>query len=142
MRVCSIDGCGRTFMARGFCHNHWRQWKKHGDPLRRDLSVPPYHPPGPLHPRWKGASAGYAPVHRRIQRRKGKAGNRSCFHCGERAAEWAYDHADPDELIGDNHGRECAYSTDADHYIPLCISCHRTFDKAHALRAAADVGGC
>ena len=33
MRVCSIAGCGRQQIARGFCHSHWRRWRRYGDPL-------------------------------------------------------------------------------------------------------------
>lgn len=29
---CSIDGCGRTTIARGWCTRHWQRWRKHGDP--------------------------------------------------------------------------------------------------------------
>lgn len=33
IRICSIDGCSNKFVARGFCDNHYRLWKRHGDPL-------------------------------------------------------------------------------------------------------------
>lgn len=32
-RLCSIDGCGRSHDAQGFCTAHWKRWRKHGDPL-------------------------------------------------------------------------------------------------------------
>lgn len=35
MRVCSIEGCGKRHNARGWCLDHYAQWKKHGDPLKR-----------------------------------------------------------------------------------------------------------
>lgn len=31
--ICSIDGCEQLHHARGFCRNHWKHWKTHGDPL-------------------------------------------------------------------------------------------------------------
>lgn len=31
--TCSIDGCGKSVKARGFCNAHWRRWRRHGDPL-------------------------------------------------------------------------------------------------------------
>lgn len=32
--ICSIDGCDRVAVARGWCHPHWKKWRRHGDPLR------------------------------------------------------------------------------------------------------------
>lgn len=31
--LCSIEGCGRPHIARGWCNNHWKRWRRHGDPL-------------------------------------------------------------------------------------------------------------
>ena len=31
-RSCSIDGCGKKFVACGWCQNHYYRWRKHGDP--------------------------------------------------------------------------------------------------------------
>lgn len=30
---CSIEGCPRTVIARGWCKPHWNRWRKYGDPL-------------------------------------------------------------------------------------------------------------
>ena len=32
-RLCSIDGCGKYVVARGWCTKHWRRWRSTGDPL-------------------------------------------------------------------------------------------------------------
>lgn len=32
-KVCSIEGCGRPWLARGFCTTHYWRWRKHGSPL-------------------------------------------------------------------------------------------------------------
>ncbi len=30
--LCKIDGCNKPVIARGWCENHYRRWKRHGDP--------------------------------------------------------------------------------------------------------------
>lgn len=32
--VCSIAGCGRPHLARGWCNKHYLRWKQHGNPER------------------------------------------------------------------------------------------------------------
>lgn len=32
---CTIEGCGRPHMARGWCGMHYKRWKRHGEPLKR-----------------------------------------------------------------------------------------------------------
>ncbi len=31
-RICKIDGCGKPYLASGFCRAHYKKWKRHGDP--------------------------------------------------------------------------------------------------------------
>lgn len=31
-RICTIPGCDKRSMARGWCSKHWQRWQKHGDP--------------------------------------------------------------------------------------------------------------
>ena len=31
-KTCSINGCERPAKGRGWCHTHWRRWRRHGDP--------------------------------------------------------------------------------------------------------------
>lgn len=50
--------------------------------------------------------------------------------CPAVAEEWSYDHGDPDELAGLDHGRELPYSLKIQHYQPLCTPCHRRFDNS------------
>lgn len=33
-KLCSIAGCGRPRIARGWCHTHYKRWQTHGDPLQ------------------------------------------------------------------------------------------------------------
>lgn len=32
-RTCSIPGCDKPHLSRGWCSAHWTRWKRHGDPL-------------------------------------------------------------------------------------------------------------
>lgn len=32
-RLCSIPGCGKPQVARGYCGGHYMRWRRHGDPL-------------------------------------------------------------------------------------------------------------
>lgn len=33
MRLCSLDGCGKQHIARGYCQNHYRVFMRHGTPV-------------------------------------------------------------------------------------------------------------
>ena len=62
-----------------------------------------------------------------------------CAACRGRAAQWAYDHADPGELFEVRNGHLTPFSPHAEHYTPMCVPCHKAFD-AFALGHAARVG--
>ena len=32
-RICSVDGCGKPYLALGYCREHWRKSRIYGDPL-------------------------------------------------------------------------------------------------------------
>lgn len=43
-RTCTIEGCGKTLLARGWCSMHYRRWRKTGDPGAAESSF--YRKPG------------------------------------------------------------------------------------------------
>lgn len=32
-KICTISGCEKPLLARGWCSGHWTRWKRHGDPI-------------------------------------------------------------------------------------------------------------
>ena len=40
MKKCSIEGCDNHYVAKGYCHKHYKRYKTHGDPL---ISKTPRH---------------------------------------------------------------------------------------------------
>lgn len=78
---------------------------------------------------------GYSAAHGRNRRERGKPTEYPCVDCGETAAQWSYDHLDPDELTEEVTGAAgriylITYSADPAHYEPRCHSCHGRFDAA------------
>lgn len=41
--TCTVDGCDRETVARGWCDKHYKRWRIHGDPTH----VEPRHKPVP-----------------------------------------------------------------------------------------------
>lgn len=78
-------------------------------------------------PQWKEAPT-YEAAHQRVRSLRGRASEYVC-DCGEQAAQWAYDHSDPNELVSVTRG--CVYSTDPARYTPMCALCHKRYDITH-----------
>lgn len=78
----------------------------------------------------------YGAAHARVVKAKGKATSHTCVDCDVQAAEWSYNHTDPNELESTSRDVHCKYSADPAHYSPRCVSCHRKFDR----RWSTDVG--
>lgn len=72
--------------------------------------------------------AAYSSVHVTLTHVRGRAAEYTC-ECGKQAAEWAYTHDDPcpNEMVDD---RGMKFSTDLDRYKPMCLRCHRLYDKS------------
>lgn len=92
---------------------------------RMGTTMRPFGGEGPNHPGWKGDELTYSGAHMRVRRDLGSARAFTC-RCGAQAKQWAYDHADPNELQSSGG----AYSADPAHYSPMCVSCHKKADMA------------
>ena len=46
-RICSIPGCEKSVLARGWCGTHYRRWHTHGDPGTAELLHRGSNPPPP-----------------------------------------------------------------------------------------------
>mgnify|MGYP000269992262 CR=1 FL=1 len=119
-KPCLASDCDRLGRTNGYCGLHIQRVRQHGSP---DVVLPKA---GGI---YLGDDAGYLAAHDRVRKAYGLASSHSCQHCGGRASDWAYDHNDTGEKTG-THGRASAlaYSTNPDHYLPLCRSCHIVFD--------------
>ena len=126
--TCSVPNCGVSpCVGRGWCRKHYTRWQRTGDPL---VARPRGTKPGQLCPNWKGDEIGYEGAHIRVRKTRGRAADHQCRRCPNQAAEWAYDHQDPNERVEEYRGHTLAFSVNPQRYMPLCISCHRTFDNA------------
>lgn len=84
---------------------------------RQHEEQPKAAPSGQQHYAWKGEDASYGAMHLRVARSRGAAdfcSNRETAGCLSRKYEWAH-----------VHGTEPG---DPGNYIPLCKSCHITYD--------------
>lgn len=74
----------------------------------------------------------YSGIHAHLSRTRGRAVEHVCA-CGARAAEWAYTHDDPcpNERV-DPRGKR--FSVDVARYVPMCLRCHRLYDKSAITR--------
>ncbi len=93
----------------------------------------------PPRPEAEARPIGYRAAHARVAAERGLATRWPCEDCLKPAADWSYDHADPDELTAtDAANLGAAYSLDLNHYQPRCRPCHVALDKAHAKRARGE----
>lgn len=118
---CGLDECEERTDTPGvpYCMKHQQRYRKHGD-ARVNGRL------GPASPLWKGDAAGYQAAHRRVHVRRGPAITHTCVDCGLPAAQWSYDHTDPEEKVCPEDG---PYSFDVARYQPRCVSCHTRLDK-------------
>ena len=126
---CTVEGCDGPDEEAGMCSKHAARVRRHGDPLTVIAHAERALPKGDAHHAWKGVDAGYGAAHDRVRRARGSASLHRCIDCGDQAAHWSYDHADPNENLAHGHSAHpVAYSTDPAHYDPRCVRCHKAFD--------------
>jgi hypothetical protein len=125
-KLCTIEGCDRKHVAKGYCSKHWLRWKRRGTPYEVHRAGRP-----------RGDEPTWRAIHLRLHKDRGRAKGYACVDCGGQAAEWSYDRADPNELIGPQGRAMLAYSLDPDHYEPRCVPCHRRFDRFDLARCSA-----
>jgi hypothetical protein len=125
-KPCTVFGCAGLITANNMCDKHNQRTARTGDPtiLTGPLT-------GTANPAYKGDQVGYGAAHDRVRRAKGRAADYPCVTCGNPARHWAYNHQDPNEKPPTRSagGRELGpYSTNPDHYQPMCVPCHHILD--------------
>ncbi len=121
-RSCSVEGCDKPHNSHGLCVTHGQRLKKYG-------SLEPRKVTGENHHNYKEVP-GYIGLHARVRVAKGKASENLCAaSCGKKAAQWAYDRKDSEEVFDPTWRHpESPYSLKLEHYLPLCRSCHALLD--------------
>lgn len=128
--TCEVADCGQKHRALGLCEDHYYARRYYGEEIGDESKAIAENTP-----RWVGDNVSYMGVHTRLMRMKGHPDQFDCGTCGKPAKEWAYDHKDADEKP---NKKGHMYSAKIEHYVPMCISCHRKADWANrkAMRAA------
>lgn len=127
---CTFDGCENPYEARGFCHKHYKMFRKYGVPVspgNRKFSDCKGEKSG----KWVAVPS-YAGMHHRVRTARGRAADHTCNDCGDPARDWSYDRRDPQQIMGNDRGHVMPYSLDVNHYEALCHGCHKYFDYAFA----------
>lgn len=118
---CIISGCSLRRDSNGVCKTHLQKLVESSWDIE---SIGFWMQDGEI---------GYKSVHSRLRAIKGTAREHECAKCDKQAADYSYDHSDPDELIGMTEKAAIAkYSLDPGRYQALCRSCHRKRDLAAA----------
>ena len=155
--TCSIEGCQTKASKSKLCHRHLMEARRASGDLCKFPDCPqPRHKNGycaahelaarqgrelvPVR-RWWSGTLSYSAAHARVRRLYGPADTYPCAGgCGWPAAQWAYDHKDPDAIRGMVKGRKGGmrtWSADPAHYLPLCRTCHLALDRSPLSRGSS-----
>lgn len=85
------------------------------------------------------AARGYNSAHLRVRKTRGPARKQTC-PCGVRAAQWAYDHNDPNPRTETVPSLPegtvvVTWSDNPAHYIAMCYRCHARLDLERGNRS-------
>lgn len=119
---CNIDDCYEVRHAHGLCSAHLYRMQKYGNPFHQG--------PGQHSGRKTTDNPGYACVHKRLARSRGKASEFDCVSCNGNAHEWAYAGGCPNEQVQEIRGICVRFSSDHSYYVPMCRKCHRAMDDS------------
>ena len=109
---CKAEGCSNPRgETGGYCPGCYQRNLAYGDPN----AGPPQRRAHTGRPR-QAPSTAYSVNHRMVRKARGPAWQQDCAHCGGAACDWAT-----------IHGRSGEQPED---YLPLCRSCHLTYDGA------------
>lgn len=117
--VCKGVDCTRSATRRGMCNKHYMRWLINGNCEIVNESG---------RKRTENSIIAYRTMHHRLRKDKGYASWFTCEHCSELADEWAYTHNCLDERLNSTGNAFCHH---LEHYISLCLSCHKIFDKVY-----------
>src|SRR6516225_504088 len=70
----------------------------------------------------------YRAAHQRVKKRYGSAKLYPCMNCDDMATEWSYVYDCPNEKVEGVYRLAFCNCANADHYEPLCDTCHRKRD--------------
>lgn len=144
---CSDDSCntplGKTNRS-GLCQYHRN--KRNIEKYRADGKFKSYYVPRTGSDPRKGTvrhgntPCSYKTAHQRVRNNRGHPSGYSCTSCSGVAQEWSYIGGAVDEQNGwsDSTKRTwVSWSPNPEHYQPMCIGCHRTYDGIKRLSTAS-----
>ena len=122
---CAADGCTADVRRRAqpYCRRHYLRSRRRG-PLEHS------RPAGSDSHTWKDTDIGVQAAHDRVVQAHGSASLYKCAGplCGAVAGEWALI---PGRATHADMRTRAHYSTDVCDYVQLCLSCHRSTDRAY-----------
>jgi len=96
--------------------------KKHSEESKKKISEMGKTRTDELSNNWKGDNCGKSGMHYWVVKKRGKASEHKCEHCGGQAKHWA--------------NKKHDYKRNLEDYMPLCASCHKKYDLKNNIKTA------